>query len=82
MNELWYFYADWCHYCKQQTPVLDEYIERHPEISVIKILESENKDAIEQNNIKGFPTFFVFKKDGSSKVLDGLQTPDLLEAIF
>ena len=82
MKELWYFYADWCTYCQKQNPVLDTFIENNPKISVIKILESENADAIEHNQITGFPTFVVFNGDKEPKQVNGLHSEEQLLGLF
>jgi thiol-disulfide isomerase/thioredoxin len=82
MNEIWYFYASWCTYCKQQNPILDEFIAKHPEINVVKILEEENKDAVDHNQIDGFPTFIIFNEDSPGERLSGLHELEQLEAKF
>lgn len=82
MKELWYFYATWCTYCKQQTPILDEFIAEHPEVTVIKILEEENKDAVEMNNIQNFPTFMVLKGNEPMRPVSGLTNKAELEKLF
>jgi thiol-disulfide isomerase/thioredoxin len=73
MKEAWYFYADWCSYCQKQNPILDEFLAEHPEVNVVKILESENKDAVEHNKVEGFPTFIIFNDENPN----GLFVPGL-----
>ena len=82
MKEIWYFYATWCTYCKQQNPILDEFIAKHPEINVVKILEEENKDAVEHNPIDGFPTFIIFNDDKPGEKVAGLHEVAQLEGFF
>ena len=82
MKEIWYFYADWCSFCQQQNPILDKFIENNPKLSVIKILESENADALAQNNITGFPTFVVFNGNGEPRRVDGLHSEEQLTGLF
>ena len=82
MKEIWYFYADWCTYCKQQGPILEEFISKNPNVNVVKILESENKDAVDHNQIDGFPTMIVFNDDKPGERISGLHQLDQLEAMF
>lgn len=82
MKEIWYFYADWCPYCQQQNPIIDEFIEANPQINVVKILESENPDAVEHNKINGYPTFIMFSGEGGGRSVNGLHTVEQLEDAF
>jgi hypothetical protein len=45
-------------------------------------LESENKDAVEHNQIDGFPTFIVFNDEKPGERISGLHQVDQLEAMF
>jgi thiol-disulfide isomerase/thioredoxin len=81
MNELWYFYADWCPYCQKQNPLIDEFEQENPGITVVRI-ESTDTDALEVNNVTSFPTFMVFKDSDFLKALNGLTTKEDLAELF
>jgi len=81
MNELWYFYADWCPYCQQQNPLIDQFEQENPGINVIRI-ESTDADALQVNNVTSFPTFMVFKDSDFIKALNGLTTKEVLSELF
>ena len=80
-KELWYFYADWCPYCQQQNPIMDQFEADNPDINVIRI-ESQETDAVELNKVSGFPTFMVFKNGDFLQALNGLTQPDVLLEAF
>lgn len=83
MKEAWYFYADWCTYCQKQNPILDEFMAEHPETNVVRILESENKDAVEHNKVEGFPTWIIFNDEYPNGVVNtGLKQKDELEDLL
>lgn len=81
MNELWYFYADWCPYCQKQNPLIDEFEQENPGVTVVRI-ESTDTDALEVNNVTSFPTFMVFKDSDFLKALNGLTTKEDLAELF
>jgi thiol-disulfide isomerase/thioredoxin len=55
------FYADWCGHCKDAKPVFEK--ARSENSKIVLINSDENKDLVEQFNIKGFPT--IIKGDGT-----------------
>jgi hypothetical protein len=61
---------------------LDEFIAEHPEVNVIKILEDDDKDAVELNNIQSFPTFIVLRGNDPLKSIPGLHDKEQLEELF
>lgn len=81
MNELWYFYADWCPYCQKQNPLIEEFEKENPGVTVVRI-ESTDTDALEINNVSSFPTFMVFKDSDFLKALNGLTTKEDLAELF
>ena len=54
-TEVWYFYSVNCPWCQKQAPVLDEFLEEHPEITAVKINVDEEPDAADMNGINSFP---------------------------
>ena len=80
-KELWYFYADWCPYCQKQNPIMDEFEAENPGVTVIRI-ESEERDAVEHNQIGSFPTHLIFKDGEFVTALQGLLEKDKLAEAF
>lgn len=80
-KELWYFYADWCPYCKEQTPIVDDFASENPDVTIIRI-ESKDFEAIDHNKITSFPTHVVFVNGEYIKTYPGLQQKDSLESMF
>ena len=62
------FYADWCGPCKTMSPLIDDLSATHGEkLKIVKINIDESPNAPTKYNVRGIPTFMVFK-DG--KVAD------------
>ena len=65
-----FFYVDWCPHCKTAKPVIAELKRKRPDITVneINCEKPENKQLVEKNNIKGYPT--IRGSSNGGKVLD------------
>ncbi|MBE7630060.1 thioredoxin [Tenacibaculum piscium] len=58
------FYADWCQPCKMMTPILKELKDDLGEnIIILKINVDKNTSIAEKYQIKGVPTFMLFKNN-------------------
>lgn len=56
------FYADWCGPCKAMAPVLQQLKkELSDQVKVIKIDTEKNRELSMQFNIRGIPTFMLFR---------------------
>jgi rhodanese-related sulfurtransferase len=63
-----FFYADWCHFCQEQLPIIDELeLEYTEEIIVIRVNSEDNPQAMEEFGVTAFPTMFLV----SDKSADG-----------
>ena len=57
------FFADWCSPCHSMNPVIKEIKSNYGEkLKVIKIDIDKNINVAEQFQVKGVPTFIVYKK--------------------
>ncbi len=57
------FFATWCGPCKAMAPVLDQLKnEMGNEVRILKIDVDKNQEAAAKFNIRGVPTFILFRK--------------------
>ncbi|MCF8714407.1 thioredoxin [Joostella atrarenae] len=60
------FYADWCGPCQTMMPVLDEVKQAMGNnINIIKVNVDKNQELAGRFQVRGVPTFMIFK-DGAS----------------
>ena len=56
------FYADWCGPCQVMWPILkDVKDELKDKVSIIKINVDNNPEIARKYQVRGIPTFFIFK---------------------
>lgn len=55
------FYADWCKPCKQLGAVLEEIASEHPEVLIVKIDATKEKQLVAQQEVQSIPTLLVYK---------------------
>ena len=83
-----FFYADSCHYCQQEKPIIDELEQEYGErITVVRIAGPDNQQAMVDYGVKGFPTMLLTNgKDREDKYIyhrfDGLTSKETLRASF
>ncbi|HIE31034.1 MAG TPA: hypothetical protein EYP67_01455, partial [Methanosarcinales archaeon] len=65
-----FFYTDWCHFCHQQMPIVDELEEEYAEkLAFIRINAGERPDYAEEFGVGVLPTIFVISgKNGREYV--------------
>jgi parallel beta-helix repeat protein len=64
---LLFFYADWCHYCHEQMPIIDELEQEYAgRLGFLRINVDERPDYSEQFDVSALPTMFIVtdKEDG------------------
>jgi peptidylprolyl isomerase len=74
-----YFWSPYCGYCKIQDPMLHEFMQEHPSLSliVIDITREENTFETVRYRVTGTPTF-VLKKGGLELIAGGLLSKEQL----
>lgn len=61
-NELVFYHAGWCHFCKDFMPIFDQAVPdlqaQYPDLIVTKYQDEHDRDTIQSTNppIEGFPT--------------------------
>ena len=58
------YYADWCGHCKTTKPHFKELMNESPEnikVMMVNVEDKENKELVESQDIKGFPTIRFYK---------------------
>lgn len=59
--ELLDFYADWCGPCQMLKPIMVEFEEAHPEVTVRRVNIDENRELAEEYGISTIPCLVVVK---------------------
>jgi parallel beta-helix repeat protein len=82
---LLFFYADWCHYCQQQMPIIDEVEQEYGgRVSFIRINVEEEPRLQQDFGVEGYPTVIIISgNSGESYDFEkfrGLTTRESLEA--
>jgi thioredoxin 1 len=76
--DLW---AEWCGPCRQMTPVIDELSKEYEGRAVIgKLNVDDNPEVPTQYNVRGIPTFLVFKNGELKEKIVGVQSKQVLQA--
>lgn len=84
MQELIHFTATWCQPCKAMAPMIDKFVEEHPEIGYQKI-DIDNPDsmlAIEKFSVRGVPTFVILQDEEILAKHTGSATAEKFASLF
>ncbi len=75
--DLW---AEWCGPCRMMTPVIDELSTEYAGRAVIgKLNVDENPEVPTNYNVRGIPTFLIFKGGELKEKVVGAQTKKFLQ---
>ena len=77
------FFAEWCGPCKMMSPILKQVKDvLGDKVSIIKINVDKNQSLASKYQVRGVPTFMVFKEGKQLWRQSGvLQTKELVEII-
>lgn len=76
--DLW---AEWCGPCRMMTPVIEELAKQYEGRAVIgKLNVDDNPDVPTQYNVRGIPTFLIFKGGELKDKVVGAQTKMALQS--
>lgn len=76
--DLW---AEWCGPCRAMTPIVDDLSAEYNGRAVIgKLNVDHNPEVPTDYNVRGIPTFLLFKNGELKEKIVGMQTKDALRA--
>jgi len=63
------FYVEWCHFCLQQKPIIDELEQEYAgRIAFSRVNAEENPQAIDEFGVTGLPAMFLIMLSGGDKM--------------
>ncbi len=58
-----YFYTDWCHFCKDQSLIVDELEKEYAgDVTIIRVNKDENRQEAQEFGVTGIPVMFLTVK--------------------
>ena len=75
------FFAPWCGPCKASGPVVQELSDDRPDIEFVEVSHEgaeDSKKLFNDNNVRSFPTFVVFKDNQEAGRVSGYKQKDAL----
>lgn len=55
------FYANWCPDCRRVEKAYEEFPTTYPDLEFTEVNTEENPDLVEQFDVRGIPSFLVFR---------------------
>lgn len=82
MKEILHFTASWCQPCQKLKPIIEEFVDKHPEVMYTKIDVDEAQDKVNHYEVRSVPTLVVLEDgfifDRHSGVLTAEQLNNLV----
>lgn len=66
------FWAEWCGPCASFSPILEQAVDRHPDITFVKVNVDEQTDLANRYQVASIPTLILFRDGRESKRSVGL----------
>ena len=76
------FWAEWCGPCRMFSPVVEKFVQEHPEITVGKVNVDENPQLAERYRVMTIPTMLVFQDGEVVGSSVGVQSQKALEGMI
>ena len=76
------FWASWCMPCRLLAPILDAYVEKHPEIKLCKVNIDDEPELAQEFGITSIPTLMMFQNGAKEKTSVGQLSAEELEAFL
>ena len=73
------FWADWCGPCHAVAPVLDQIVEEHPNLRLVKVNIDEEQELARRYGVMSIPTMILFESGEPKAAAMGAQPKSMLE---
>lgn len=82
MQELLHFTADWCQPCKRMAPLIQEYLDNHPDVVYTKVDVDSDSGFVSEYGVSGVPTFIIKTDNKITNRHTGVATADKFAELF
>ena len=76
------FWATWCGPCRMMSPIVDEFAEKHPEVTVCKVNVDDEPELADRFGIFAIPTLIVFENGEVKSKAAGGRDVEGIEELF
>ena len=73
------FWADWCGPCHAVAPVLDQIVEEHSDLRLVKVNIDEEQELARRYGVMSIPTMILFESGEPKAAAMGAQPKSMLE---
>jgi rhodanese-related sulfurtransferase len=71
--------AEWCPPCRAMSPVLEQFLQKHPQVKLVKVDGGRDQDVMKAVNANSLPTFIAYKDGKETGRKQGVVTLQELE---